>query len=251
MVAPRFFLSLLSLALGCTALSAPIDPAKAEAEGRAMAADLRAQKPTESFTSTATLKMRDAKNKRRELTIQFQTIVTTTNWESLYLVQNTNREDVAPLPVLHADSQPNLYRLVTFTRSTDRREEKVELKGAQAMIPLAGTDFWLADLGLEYFHWPEQRFVNTSIRLQRNCKVLESRTAGPAAGGYVRVLSWIDAETGALLMAEAYGANGKLMKVFSLKSFKKVDGNWRLKEMEIRSVEADSRTRLEFDFELK
>jgi hypothetical protein len=73
----------------------------------------------------------------------------------------------------------------------------------------------------------------------------------PEGAGYARVLSWIDNETGGLLRAEAYGADQKLVKEFSLRSFKKVNGQWQLREMEIISYPADSRTRLEFELNLE
>ena len=65
------------------------------------------------------------------------------------------------------------------------------------------------------------------------------------------MLSWIDKESDGILEAEAYDINGKLLKVFEPKSFKKVDGQWELQEMEIRNVQTGSRTRLEFDLNNK
>ena len=56
----------------------------------------------------------------------------------------------------------------------------------------------------------------------------------------------IDQETGGILEAEAYDRQGRLLKVFEPKSFKKVNGQWELQEMEIRNVQTSSRTRIEF-----
>lgn len=77
--------------------------------------------------------------------------------------------------------------------------------------------------------------------------LLESTNPDPSINGYSRVLSWIDKETGGILQAEAYDIHGKPLKEFEPKSFKKVDGQWQLQEMEIRNVQTGSRTRLEFD----
>jgi negative regulator of sigma E activity len=114
------------------------------------------------------------------------------------------------------------------------------------MAPFAGSDFWLADLGLEFFHWPEQHLKKEEMRRSRLCKVLESVNQKSAAG-YSRVVSWIDVETQGLLRAEAYDQNQRLLKEFSVGSFKKVKDRWELQDMEIRNVQTDSRTRLEFD----
>ena len=86
------------------------------------------------------------------------------------------------------------------------------------------------------------------MRKGRWCRVLESTQPQPAAGGYLRVVSWLDKETGGPILAEAYDRNNKLMKEFSIRSFTEVEGQWQLQEMEIRTVTNRSRTRLKFDY---
>jgi len=111
------------------------------------------------------------------------------------------------------------------------------------------SDFWLCDLGLEFFHWPGQKVLphTTTLKRGREYTLLESTNPNPTTNGYSRVVSWIDKETGGILEAEASDATGKLLKDFAPKSFKKVNGQWELQEMEIRNVQTGSRTRLEFD----
>jgi hypothetical protein len=120
------------------------------------------------------------------------------------------------------------------------------LAGDETMTPFAGSDFWIADLGLEFFHWPEQKILKHEMRRGRACKVLESTNPNPSTNGYSRVVSWIDNESGGIVQAEAYDFKNKLLKEFAPKSFKKVNGQWELQEMEIRNVQTGSRTRLEF-----
>ena len=117
------------------------------------------------------------------------------------------------------------------------------------MSPFVGSDFWVADLGLEFFHWPAQKILPkpTNLKRGREYTLLESTNPDPSTNGYSRVLSCIDKETGGILEAEAYDKKGGLLKVFEPKSFKKVNGQWELQEMEIRNVQTGSRTRLEFD----
>ena len=64
-----------------------------------------------------------------------------------------------------------------------------------------------------------------------------------------RVKSWIDKETGGVLIAEAYDEKNRLLKEFNLSgsSFKKVNGRWHLEEMKIRNVRENSQTVLKFD----
>ena len=124
-----------------------------------------------------------------------------------------------------------------------------ETKGNETYIPFGDSDFWIADLGLEFFHWPQQKILpkTTNLKRGREYTLLESTNPNPSTNGYARVLSWIDKESGGILEAEAYDTQGKLLKVFEPKSFKKVNGQWQLQEMEIRNVQTGSRTRLQFD----
>nr|AIA12901.1 Unknown Function [uncultured bacterium] len=127
----------------------------------------------------------------------------------------------------------------------------MKLDGSKATNRFAGSDFALLDLGLEFFSWPTQVIVMREMRKGRGCDVLESRPAHPSL--YSRVVSWIDQESRAqgqpgLLMAEGYDSNGKLLKEFEIKSFKKVAGRWEVSEMEIRNRQTKGSTRLQFDF---
>ena len=121
--------------------------------------------------------------------------------------------------------------------------------GTEFIHSFSQSDFWAVDLGLEFFHWPAQKVLpkTTNLKRGRDYTLLESTNPNPATNGYSRVLTWIDKETGGILEAEAYDFNGKLLKDFAPKSFKKVNGQWELQEMEIRNVQTGSRTRLEFD----
>jgi hypothetical protein len=103
---------------------------------------------------------------------------------------------------------------------------------------------------MEFLYWPSQRIVeeaNIRMRKGRPCRVLES--VNPAGRGYVRVRAWIDRETGKPILAEAYDANGRRVKVFEIGSVTKVNGRWELKNMEMRSERLDTLTVFEFKYE--
>ena len=51
------------------------------------------------------------------------------------------------------------------------------------MDPFAGSDFWLCDLGLEFFHWPQQKVLKKEFHRQCACTVLESTNPNPSADG--------------------------------------------------------------------
>jgi hypothetical protein len=222
------------------------DPAEQLEQGRVLQADLLAQRPASRSEVTGFFKIRDATGKRLSLPVRFIVEpLSDTSWRSTYEAILAAARTVERLSVTHIEAQPSSYVL--------HREgaEPLTLQSAAAMwSAFAGSDFFSADLGLEFLRWPDPRLLRKELRKSRSCRVLESRNPAPNQGGYARVISWIDADTGGVLCAEAFDASGKLAKEFSVRSFKRVEGRWQLKEMEIRDLIRDSRTTMEFDLEL-
>ncbi|MEY2428214.1 MAG: hypothetical protein QOJ40_1099 [Verrucomicrobiota bacterium] len=220
-----------------------IDPAEAENLGRELAAQLRGQKPGENSSTRGWLKIRNDGGKLLEVPANFQIIITPTNWLSVYeTTASSNRSGTVKLTVVCADNQPNQYLLCESSAAAPRK-----VAGNEAMIPFAGSDFWLADFGREFLYWPKQRLLRKQVHRSRSCQQLESINPAPVPGGYARVLSWIDTETGGIMDAEAFDARGDTIKRFSIRGFKKVRGQYELEEMEISNRKTGSRTRIEFD----
>ena len=132
--------------------------------------------------------------------------------------------------------------MYTYRRGTETNV----LTGEMATNRFAETDFALLDLDLEFFRWPTQILVTREMRKGKGCDVLESRPE--RTNLYSRVISWIDQETLGPLMAEAYDADGKLLKQFEVSGVKLVAGQWRVREMELRNRQTKSKTRLRFEF---
>lgn len=215
-------------------------------EGARLAAQLRASPPAEQMNLKGRLNIRDSAGAIREVPFEFQTIVTLTNWMAIYRSNplSTKAEGHNPLAVVHAAGQPNAYWQAPLTDPNAWQP----LEAGEAYEKAFGkSDFSIQDLGLEFLHWPKQRLVRVEMRKSRSCHVLESTNPRPGNGGYSRVLSWLDVESGGLLMAEAYDRHDKLLKEFSVNSMKKVDQRWQVQQMEIRNVQQRSRTRLEFE----
>ena len=247
-------LTVLCLAAAPFANSAQPEPATPEIEGRQLAARLLALRPAASFTNSGVLQLRDANGKRREIPLALATTVTATNWLTSYTALGVTN-GLNSLLILHAGGLPNLYfQLVNHPGPlppgvAPARAEP--LSSTTVMSPFAGCDFWLADLGLEFFHWPAQRVVKKEMRRGEWCHVLESVNPQPAPGAYTRVLSWIDLDTGGILHADAYAQGKQPVKVFEPKKFQKVNGRWEVKSLEIRNERDNTRTTLLFDLPAK
>jgi hypothetical protein len=223
----------------------------AEIQGRNLTQQLLAQNPVTNFTQSGILKIRDKAGNTTNVFISFQTQINTDDWKTTYEARRGTNSYSAPivsLTIIHKNGQPNQYFFCEDENGIEPSsiEGYTILNGNETMIPFAHSDFWICDLGLEFFHWPEQKILKKENRRSRACSVLESTNPDPSANGYSRVISWIDEESGGIVHAGAYDFKNKLLKEFDPKSFKKVNGQWELQEMEIDNVQTGSRTRLEF-----
>ncbi len=222
----------------------PLAPAEGDKQARALVAGLLAQRPTQTSSNAAVVRIRDADGKRSELPVSFQIVPTATNYLTIYEASDPSGSSGKKLIIYHTDGQPNRY----FESGPNKGDPK-EITGAQLMAPFAGSDFWIADLGLEFLHWPQQRILRKEMRKGQSCAVLQSVNPNPAAGGYARVVSWIalnQPEDTVIVHANGFDVHDKPLKEFDPKKIEKVNGFWQLESMEMRNVQTDSRTVIEF-----
>lgn len=246
-----FFPSVLGLGLGLATTESLVGDARDD--GLALAAELRTSAPPQTLDVRGFIRRRTADGERTSVPFVYRIEWVSDGWISVY--ETVGGAGVMPqrLTVVHRPGEPNEYLLVTSPPGGGDAVT-TSLRGAEAMVPFAGSDFWLADLGMEYLHWPEHRIVEDlkiKMRKGRPCQVLESTNPEASDRGYARVRSWVDRETGKPIIAEAYGAGGRLLKEFEVGGVTKVNGVWELKNLEMRDVESDSRTLLEFTYQQK
>ena len=227
-------------------LPAPLDPAEGERVARALVANLLAQKPTQNATNTSVVRIRGADRKWREIPITCALVATPTNYLSIYEVPPSgDRLGGTKLTIIHSDTGANQYFVGEPSTASPKK-----LAEEQLMTPFAGSDFWLADLGLEFLHWPKQRVLRKEMRSTQFCDVLESINPHPVPGGYVRVLSWIGAnhpDETIVVHADAFDEHAKRLKQFAPKNLEKINGAYQLESMEMRNDQTGSRTIIEFN----
>ena len=209
-------------------------------EGQELAARLRAAAPAESSEFGGVLEISRQDGKQSWIPINSETAITETNWQVIYRSSPTNGAPAETLAITHTPGQPNRYVLTVGTNIISQ-------------VPLirsfGGSDFWLIDLGLEFFHWPQQRILRAEMSRTRPCRVLESVNPKPSPSDYARVLSWIDNESGGILQAEAYDSTNtnRPVKKFILGPMKKVQGQYQPREMRMRNTRTGQQTELKFD----
>jgi hypothetical protein len=255
MIARRAWAALLMLPMAAKVLAATTNElTEVAGEGRNLARRLCELRPTENFTNPSTLSIRPAKGRKREFLLLTITTLTATNWLTVYETQpNTNAPEGQRLTVTHAGTKPNQYTLTHGPTNTPGGGGGLP-EHASPMSAFADSDFSLADLGLEFLHWPGQNLLKKELRSGRSCYVLESLNPLPVAPGYARVVSWIDIDSveqsdqPGLIHAKAYDAHDKLLKEFEWKEVEKVNGRWQVSEVQMRNVQTGSRTTLKFNF---
>jgi hypothetical protein len=236
-----------SLLLALT-IARSAEPSLAERDGVALAKELQSLRPIEG---DGVLRLRNPDGKWfAAIRVRLRFVEQGDSWQSTYEAFTPEGGLAEALVVAGAPGRPNTYQ-----HTVQPAAPSAPRTGAEANVPFVGSEFWLTDLGLEFLHWPEQRITKHEMRKGRSCRVLESVNPNPG-NGYARVLSWVDVEHRSVLRAEAYDAGRNLVKEFSIGSFKKIadaagEKRWQLKTMEIRNERSDSRTRLEFDLELR
>jgi len=246
--------TILLVAVGATAQTTNT-LSDAEIQGRALAQKILEQQPAENFTNTGVLQIRDGNGHHAEIPVKCKTIVTSADWRQIYEADLTSHP--ATFFVIHAQSQSNAYFYRTNLAESVPLLGDIPLLGhlfrshqmssAELASPFAGSDFWLCDLGLEFFHWPEQKVLKKEVHRSCGCTVLESTNPNPTTNGYSRVVSWIDNDSLGIVEAYAYDANGKKLKDFYPKDLKKVDGQYQVQSMIMENLQTGSKTRLEFD----
>jgi hypothetical protein len=117
------------------------------------------------------------------------------------------------------------------------------------------TDISWTDLALTFLWWPGGAVVATNDVRGRRCYVVEvpapaDRRAAPEAAAqaatppYRSVRMWIDAELRVLLQAEGLDADGRAIRRLWIKSFKKVNQTWMIKDLEVQQGNTGHRTKL-------
>jgi hypothetical protein len=204
-------------------------------DGGELARGIRELAPEKSVEISATMEVIERVRKRHKIPVVIRIEKTgQARWSFTCLAKRDGKAN-EQWRVHHELGQANRY---------EHNSRPVD--GAKIHTDLAGSSFTIADLGLEFLHWPSQVVLKTQRRKSRLCDVLESRNPKPAKGEYQRVLSWIDKKTGGILLADIYTDEAKPVKQFSVRGISKKEGRWQVDEMEMRDTKTRVRSRLHF-----
>jgi len=203
--------------------------------------DMRAQLPGEPVTITGNLEVRKKKG----------IIIRTLNVEmSLDLGSNP-----ATATYVLKDAFGKRLEQITVTRSrgSDARFDYAAGDPAVAGVvpdlfaPFQDTDVSWMDLTLSFLWWPGGRTIRTETLRGQNCYIVEVTAPARESGQYRKVVLWIDEKMHMVLQAEGYDAKDDLVRRLFIKSFKKIDDRWMIKDMDIQAFPSEHRTNLRVD----
>ncbi|MCO5067139.1 MAG: outer membrane lipoprotein-sorting protein [Kiritimatiellae bacterium] len=107
--------------------------------------------------------------------------------------------------------------------------------------PIPGIDFSWMDLSLSFLWWPDAVTKGREEVKGRKCWVVDI-AAPDAFSGCSGVRLWIDPHINIMLKAETYDAENNPIRRMDVKSFKKINGRWVIKDIEITSLPAKTKT---------
>ena len=209
------------------ALTLPVSSLRAD-EAVAILNRVRANRPVKDLA----LKARLFLTRERFVPVEILIQQTATDSRTIYRGQQTELLVVQPLT-----GEPRYYL-----------KETGELTGSRRLQKLLDSQFVVYDLGLPFLRWPDPKLIGEDRTRGRDCYLIECRAA---AQPYARVKLWIDKEYNALLSAEAFNADDRLLRRFSVTSFKRVGEIWIPRGLESglvlpgQALPAEERSRLE------
>lgn len=111
--------------------------------------------------------------------------------------------------------------------------------------PIQATDISWIDLTLSFLWWSNGRVVGEDTAKGEDCYVIEVPAPKGKKELYEKVKVWIHKKQKMILKAEGYGMRGRLVRRLWVRSFRKIDGRWMVKDLEVQSTfPAVRRTRL-------
>ncbi|MCZ7592134.1 MAG: outer membrane lipoprotein-sorting protein [Kiritimatiellae bacterium] len=106
---------------------------------------------------------------------------------------------------------------------------------------IPGTDISWVDLSLSFLWWPTAMTRGQEKVKERDCWVVDI-VAPDAFSGCSGVRLWIDPRIGIMLKAEMFNTDNQPIRRFEVKSFKKINKRWVIKDIELTSLPEKTKT---------
>ena len=126
------------------------------------------------------------------------------------------------------------------------------LTGSRLLQPVRNSDLAYEDLSLRFIYWRRATVEGEQPVKTVPCWIILVQPAAVTDSQYGSVRLWVQKEGGALMRAEGFDRQGRLLKRFELISGQRIGGKWWLRQMRIERFDPQtqrviSRTYLEIN----
>ena len=246
----------LILSTACMLLSAAAlaDSMETQPTADQLLHDVVAQMPTDPIRVSGKILVR----KRRGIPISKLLFELDAHWggtpaRASYTIRDSFGRSLEKLTLTHGDNTPYHY-------ATGDPLKQAPLRSLSNSIQ--NTDLSWMDLTLAFLWWPNGKIVGEESIKTFDCYIVEvpapvareqesevgHQTVPPtqhlSPSPYSRVRLWISKKSHAMLQAEGYGTDKTIACRLWVRSLKKVEGQWIIKDMEVQRYPVLHRTKL-------
>lgn len=141
---------------------------------------------------------------------------------------------------------------LAITWQTPEKPEYRYLEGsplrAAPLPPLSqnilDTDLTWIDLSLSFLWWEGGVEKGEEPVRGRDCRIIDLPAPEGQVADFDGVRLWVDSKAGMVLRAEGYDASGVLIRRMDVKSFKKINKRWVIKDIDFERFPSRSKTTL-------
>lgn len=223
-------------------VAVPFVFSKAESEGLPAGAqlldDMRAQLPREPIVINGSLEVRKRKGiVTRTLNVEMRLNLGHSPAMAKYILRDAFGNDLEQMTVIRGSDGPARFEYAAGN-------PLAPAKTPDLFQPFQDTDVSWMELTLSFLWWPGGKTLKAETLRGQNCYVVEVGAPSGEAGQYRKVRLWLDEKLHMVLQAEGYDAKGELVRRLFMKSFKKIDDRWMVKDMDIQCFPSEHRTNL-------
>jgi len=200
--------------------------------------DVIARLPREPLLITGDIKLRRRKGfVERELGFDMVVHWGATPSVARYTVRDAFGGDLEQLSVLRMHGGKPVFRYASGDPLTPADTPDL-------FAPIQGTDFSWMDLTLSFLWWSDGQIVDTDSVKGYECYVVAVPAPAAESGQYAKVRVWIAKKIRMLLQATGYDLGGEPMRRLWVKSFKKINERWMVKDLLVQGRSGLHRTEL-------
>ena len=112
------------------------------------------------------------------------------------------------------------------------------------LTPIQASDMCWLDLTLSFLWWKGGAIKGTEKIRGFECYIVDIPAPKGTTDQYSRVRLWIEKKINVMLQAEGYDAKDKLLRRLWVRSCKKIDDTWMIKDLEVQRFPVHHRTKL-------